>query len=693
MRTVLAVCLIALASSAAWSAPLREARSPNGRFELRIHPGKGKRPPQAMLLDREADAADADVWQKELPHAIGPDAAYVRDDGRYVVLLDDHRAGGARRAIAVIGSEGAVRHDFPLADVLCPADWAHVEVKRRAVLWRKDATERFSEDGRFFEVQLDWGTIITVELETGRLTNSGGPVGLGELSPELEAALDAADIEDVDGELAEVQDDPTPSEQRDQAFVNLMRSIHAERAALDQNSSPEAAARLDVLLQQAMEAFLSDRPEADANGLEDDPLADEPVISVQDVPLPDPASPVDYFAWVSQFTEVEDPRGLELMQAAIDSFTPWTGDYELLAAAMGGDADALASPEIQEWLETNAIARAQLVEATKLPYRGFPLEPNPDGLFASLLPHLAPTRDISNAILLEGRQLEAAGDIQAAIDRYIEVRRVGSHVGQGITLIDGLVALGLHRMADQAILDALSKAPADFDFAQAAEALRVAQRPIRALESSVAIELALHQDLLQRNVRHDPVTGNNYLNMQGLRLFTSLASPTPQSNWDSLKHMWAVSMTPPETLAENTRDIFQEAQNAMRGNTFSEAQHQLRELVGASSLSKPMPSALIPSFDRAHRQFVLGESHRRATQLAAEILAYRQRTGSLPTALDELGDEARIDPFIGEPFHYQPDGETFRLYSIGPDLNNDGGGAGEETSDVLFWPRTPKLPD
>ena len=60
-------------------------------------------------------------------------------------------------------------------------------------------------------------------------------------------------------------------------------------------------------------------------------------------------------------------------------------------------------------------------------------------------------------------------------------------------------------------------------------------------------------------------------------------------------------------------------------------------------------------------------------QLACKLAEHRERQGSYPRALAEIGGESILDPLTGKPFVYRLEGDRFFLYSIGPD-GIDGGG-------------------
>lgn len=74
-------------------------------------------------------------------------------------------------------------------------------------------------------------------------------------------------------------------------------------------------------------------------------------------------------------------------------------------------------------------------------------------------------------------------------------------------------------------------------------------------------------------------------------------------------------------------------------------------------------------------------------RLACQLAEHRLARGSYPTSLDEIGGDDTIDPLTGEPFVYRREGESFALYSIGPDGVDDGGvTSGSEQGSYRFQP-------
>jgi len=90
-----------------------------------------------------------------------------------------------------------------------------------------------------------------------------------------------------------------------------------------------------------------------------------------------------------------------------------------------------------------------------------------------------------------------------------------------------------------------------------------------------------------------------------------------------------------------------------------------------------LSKTLAPVHARVAKQRYIFEAHVAQTQVVLALQAYKDRQGSYPATLDELrsrlGWELPKDPFSGKDLVYKRQDKRFLLYSIGPDLNDDGG--------------------
>jgi hypothetical protein len=95
----------------------------------------------------------------------------------------------------------------------------------------------------------------------------------------------------------------------------------------------------------------------------------------------------------------------------------------------------------------------------------------------------------------------------------------------------------------------------------------------------------------------------------------------------------------------------------------------------------PEPSEIVarmvaPIFENVGRTHTRHVAHLRLLRAQLALHEHRARTGRLPASLGELDSKlktALTDPFAEKPFVYRLKGEGYLLYSLGPDLRDDGG--------------------
>jgi hypothetical protein len=60
-------------------------------------------------------------------------------------------------------------------------------------------------------------------------------------------------------------------------------------------------------------------------------------------------------------------------------------------------------------------------------------------------------------------------------------------------------------------------------------------------------------------------------------------------------------------------------------------------------------------------------------RLGLAAINYKKEHGAFPRDLQALGAQDLVDPFTRKPLVYRPEPDGFLLYSLGPDLTDDGG--------------------
>ena len=103
-----------------------------------------------------------------------------------------------------------------------------------------------------------------------------------------------------------------------------------------------------------------------------------------------------------------------------------------------------------------------------------------------------------------------------------------------------------------------------------------------------------------------------------------------------------------------------------------------------------------PMFSKATQKRDVSAAQIGLCRVVLALKAHKYEGGQYPATLEDLqktlGWTLPEDPFSGKGFVYQPKGKGFKLYSIGPNLKDDGGigkkrgaRAWESPEDDIVW--------
>lgn len=716
--------------------PLREARSKSGRFVLTIEPASGREGEarcRATLAERtrgEGETRMSTRWTQELVHETGPGRAFVHDDGAYVVTLDEHGVGGARHAIVVYDGQGRLIRDLGLRDVLRRGDWRHVKRRGKSVEWLAGAKFAFANQPDRFVIDLRWRRKVEILLENGTVLDDAGEnaqdsVGAdgADILPELLALLDPASggragepptaasraesdeariveeiISQILGEMDESGID-APDDFSEQSLEQELQSAELSGQLDAAFLAPEelggivaeAIARSGEVA-QALDGTAAQQPPPSAAG--NSAQAGWPV------PMPNPADPVDYVGWLNQQVRVEGGAA-PLYREAFDGIVQWEGDDELMDKANRGDADALVSPQIAAWLEANDGVLQRVMAANALDYRGMPVD-GPDGsMLGILLPHAGEMRQVGRMLTMKGRMLEQAGDVNGAMEYYLQGVRLGAQASNGPTLIENLVGQAIQTQSSETLLDSLAKDNPAVDYAALAQRIEADYRAARPVAEPFQMERTFVLDTIQQAYEFDAETGAYRVSESGVgKVHAALGLTASNAGAiDEASLGLYLAATGFEALVHRTNDYYDQITNAARA-PFAEGRErfaQIEQTLGSAEFraTDPLLSQLLPAVSRAAELSTRSEAQRRATLLATNLKAYRHQHGSYPESLDALGaGEFLADPFSGDRFAYRRVGDDFVLYSVGSNLSDEGGvhDPRKATNDIVYWPRPPKQP-
>ena len=525
--------------------PLREARSENDRFQLRINPGqrtrRGTVHARATLFERRAESARGHrVWRTRLVNDVAPGYAFLRDDGRFVVTLDEFGRGGAAHALVAYDHRGRTLREFSLRELLRGDDWKQVKVERRAIEWLRGAEFTFVDTPPQFVIKLKWRREIRIDLQKLQIAGSGadGGPGGGEsheaIPPEILALLEtptSAPASPTDSSHGDSVNGAREAVEALQQIAALL-GLTSESADAEEAASAAAAAVVDANTADSGGAAASTPEESSPDAARTGPAAGEsetsqPVFAGNSaeagwaMPMPDPANPVDYVSLIMSYTETDGPSAVPLYQAVFEQCHEFDGDWDLVDAAMRGDPEALALPEIAAYIEMHRDALATFHAAPQYEYRGM-ITPGGGGMVVGImLPSLSKARHLARMSVLQARYMEANGDVGGAVDNHLSTLAAGAQLSDGPTLIENLVGVAIQDLTAYSLLDSLA-AHDDIDYQQLAQRLESEYRPLRPMVEAFQGERACGLDIIQRVYKWNDDTRQYQVSDGGFELLSHL---------------------------------------------------------------------------------------------------------------------------------------------------------------------------
>lgn len=387
-----------------------------------------------------------------------------------------------------------------------------------------------------------------------------------------------------------------------------------------------------------------------------------PLTIAEAKPRPVPAAQNAANVYLSLFqvsfapTQKQSPPGRGLLQFEVD----FNDAPSALAAR-----PVMESPEVQQALQ-------ELKRASSLPYCVFPIRWE-DG-FAALFPHLAQFRQAARLMGVQAVLKAHAGQLAEAIEWLQAAYRMADHVAAEPSLIAQLVAIAMRAITDKAAQIVLAPANVPVSLAQPFYT-QLAQTNTKiepAFEAAFRMEFAqgiAFFTLIQTNPRqlkmlYPEISSSSWLGL----LCSPLSNPVLKlEEINYLRYMRFVN----EFIQRPYYDYIK------TWGPWPFPRH-LESGVGTA-----ITRQLVPAYTRVNmkRDFTITQIRMLQTVLA--LKAYKSAQGRYPSTLADLPWKPPTeDPFCGKPFVYRQEGKGFLLYSVGPNLNDDGGRPSHKPSKI-----------
>ncbi|UCG60011.1 MAG: hypothetical protein JSU70_10910 [Phycisphaerales bacterium] len=285
--------------------------------------------------------------------------------------------------------------------------------------------------------------------------------------------------------------------------------------------------------------------------------------------------------------------------------------------------------------------------------------------FSCLMPHLKPAREMGHLCGIAAELAILDGDRTQAIEHWTAMQGLGRWQGRDLTLISQLVSLRIEQTLCHSVQESLKIA----EFTEA---------ELESVHRLFATKRGYERDLV--------LSCNAEMVYGGLGLFDeALSGRGTASN--------------PSIPLRGVSRLWVKGEKRLYMATFSKCLLQARALYDRSAPGLTRISdddrfpwyallnrILTPAYGRMADKFLEGEAFWCLTDCVLHLIRYKKAHGQYPESLAQLpaGAGPFDDPFARQPVRYLQKGEGFVLYSVGENLQDDGGTAdGEDKDDIV----------
>jgi len=314
---------------------------------------------------------------------------------------------------------------------------------------------------------------------------------------------------------------------------------------------------------------------------------------------------------------------------------------------------------------------ALLDQASQIPACAFPVKW--DNPIEATFPYYATMREAARMLSVRAEVLAADGDLDGAVASCATGLRMAEHAKMAPILIGQLVAYAIQGIEMTALERALSKetpSPAAarklFDQLAATDQMTPFARSMQGERACGLWDFGFVRSGPLRKVAElvwqvPPHLSSTPRQVVAVALYRTVGRPflnldelTYLRMWE--KHSHAVQLPWPQS-EEESKAIDVAISHLPTYRSF-------------------LTKMVLPVFSRDIESRDTTTAQLRAAQIALALKAYRAERGRYPGSLGELQDagwKLPTDPFGGKPYRYRREREGFVVWSIGPDMDDDGG--------------------
>jgi hypothetical protein len=351
----------------------------------------------------------------------------------------------------------------------------------------------------------------------------------------------------------------------------------------------------------------------------------------------------------------------------------WTNWHE----AMRLDFD-LRDPQLRSFMARQAPAIKLLRQATAKPDCSFDRDyGRPD--ISMLIPELSPLRMAANLLSLSAICAASDGNYRQSVEDINAIYSMSSQIGRDPLLISALVSMAVDRIGIDTLQVVL-------------ESNRVPAEDLAAVKLSVAS----YQTMLSRAFRTEEafrLTTCGQIAM-GRYSIGEIASLGGDGGMQMLPNLISPAVYRVFFLGE---DIAAQSRFALElEKTVPQPYWMVKDRLGgfdhqlSNNPGGIITALMMPALNHTLESAATAESRRDMARLALAILGCREKNGRFPEKLDDLVPDfiaaVPLDRFDGKPMKLKRTDRDLVVYSIGPDMIDNGGAPmdKEKTGDITF---------
>ncbi|MEM9166612.1 MAG: hypothetical protein AAGB48_06265 [Planctomycetota bacterium] len=320
-------------------------------------------------------------------------------------------------------------------------------------------------------------------------------------------------------------------------------------------------------------------------------------------------------------------------------------------------------------------------------------------VLSALLPHLSDVRELSLLLTLAADAESQAGRPDMAAQRLADAAAIGGHMLDSGTVIEQLVGLAIiRRSVDRChrLLDASAERMDGETLMMLAHRFGgIGQAPGVRWRFDLTGERIAGVDTIQRAFSDDG-DGGGHLTNEGIAFLHAIGSMNAES---AVIDMHKAARLGRIVLFADRRSAqrFLERGYVLFDRANGRPLAELRDGDAASALHIFLEEAqndpdgllaglMVPSLESAFERAVVVGGHRDALLVRLAAILFERANGWYPQQIDELAPRwlprLPLDPWIDAPMRLRSDGATLTFYSVGGDLDDDGGTPPSVSSDA-----------